>query len=274
MIADHSSEPTIHEAAREAKQPIDALGAQRLFPTAELAEQFGDLSFTVPYAIGRPGPIARTPRVTTSLLGVVPLPEVEVAYAAVEDRSWDIDDFFTQYDAVCQRVGSRIFAGFHAAGELAEQLWFMLDGADYLARPVAAGWADLPRPDEDGARLERALSTLREYRFDGHRAVLATHGLLGVEGMLLTAIWREATDREATARMFGWLDGDLMLGIEALQTSGRIDEQEQLTERGRAEREAMERVTNALAADPWDAVEGDERRESLDLLAAAAAHAA
>jgi hypothetical protein len=134
-------------------------------------------------------------------------------------------------------------------------------------RPLAAGHANLQWPDAPHLELWHAQSILREYRGDGHIALLVTHGLSGLDALIThgaagdvpshllrstrgwtTAQWEAATD---SMRLRGWLtDG----GEPAL------------TEWGATQRQEIEDQTDVLASAPYTTL-GDEACEELRSLA-------
>lgn len=125
-------------------------------------------------------------------------------------------------------------------------------------RALCAAHAGLHWPEAPHLVLWHAQSILREYRGDGHVALLLTHGLSGVEALITHAAsgdvpasvlrstrgWSEelwdATSRSLRAR--GWLTDSTDL---------------ELTDWGAAERRALETQTDLLAAAPYVAL-GEE----------------
>jgi len=131
-------------------------------------------------------------------------------------------------------------------------------------RPLFAGHATLPWPDEPQLVLWHAQTLLREFRGDGHVAALTVEGLTGCEALVSHAasgdvpadVLRATRDRtgddwlaaEERLRSIGWLDPDLAL-----------------TDLGRRRRGWIEQRTDELAAAPYDAigVEGCARLREL-----------
>ena len=115
-------------------------------------------------------------------------------------------------------------------------------------RPLFAGHASLPWPDESHLVLWHAQSLLREFRGDGHIAALLAAGLSGVEA----AITHVATGEVPGAVMLAtrdWPADEWAAAIEGLQARGILEPGEELglTEVGRAQRQWIEDVTDAAS---------------------------
>jgi hypothetical protein len=125
-------------------------------------------------------------------------------------------------------------------------------------RPLYAAHAELAWPDWSQPHLVlwHAQSLLREFRGDGHVAVLVASGLSGIESLVvhqatgqlapgvlqLTRAWPddEWADAQMRTRERGWLDDDG--GLTAL---------------GAAERESVEDLTDRLALPCWEVLGED-----------------
>lgn len=137
--------------------------------------------------------------------------------------------------------------------------------ADPHGRPLFAGHAGLPWPDEPHLVLWHAQTLLREYRGDGHIAALTVAGLSGCEALVTHAAagdvpaavlqgTRQRTDLDWQAAIFrlgaiGWLDGD----------GG-------FTDLGRSQREWIESRTDELSVPAYAAL-GDAGCQRLRELA-------
>ena len=96
---------------------------------------------------------------------------------------------FTAVDAAMRRVlGDPVVESLQmaqAAGlarRLADEVPALIEG-----RPLAAAHCDVDWPDEPHLVLWHAQSILREFRGDGHIALLVVHGLSGVEALVTHA---------------------------------------------------------------------------------------
>lgn len=134
-------------------------------------------------------------------------------------------------------------------------------------RPLFAGHASLPWPDEDHLVLWHAQSMLREYRGDGHVAALCTAGLSGAEALVIHAATGEvpaAVLRSTRA----WPDGEWEEAVESVRSRGWLaaDGTLALSPAGAAHRQSVEHMTDKLAVHPY-AVLGEERCGELRTLA-------
>ncbi len=117
-------------------------------------------------------------------------------------------------------------------------------------RPLYAGHADLPWPEEPLLALWHGATLLREHRGDGHVAVLLHAGLTGLEALIThTATGRGFTEAAARATR-GWRDEEWAAACAALADRGLLDDAG-LTDDGKSLRTHIEAQTDALSADPW-----------------------
>ncbi len=129
------------------------------------------------------------------------------------------------------------------ARRAAETACERLDG-----RPLFAGHASLPWPEDDHLVLWHAQSLLREYRGDGHIAALVAAGLSGLEA----AITHVATGDVPGGVMLStrdWPVEEWNAGINDLRARGILElgDDLTLTDRGRAQRQWIEDATDAAA---------------------------
>jgi hypothetical protein len=117
-------------------------------------------------------------------------------------------------------------------------------------RPLYAGHADLPWPEEPLLQLWHGATLLREHRGDGHIAALLHAGLSGLEALIThSATGRGFTEAAAKATR-GWKDEEWDAACAALADRGLLDGAG-LTAEGAELRARIEMHTDALAADPW-----------------------
>ncbi len=126
-------------------------------------------------------------------------------------------------------------------------------------RPLAAGHADLDWPDEPHLQLWHAQSILREFRGDGHVALLVVHGLSGIEALITHAAAGEVPARLLQSTR-GWPAQAWEQGVDALRRRGWFEQGDELrfTEWGASQRDAIEVGTDVLAARPYEAL-GESR---------------
>jgi hypothetical protein len=135
-------------------------------------------------------------------------------------------------------------------------------------RPLFAGHAALPWPDQPHLVLWHAESLLREFRGDGHVALLLAHGLDGVEALVSHAA-TGALPAEVLRTSRGWSDEEWAAAAERLRERGWLEpgDRLELSGRGRAARQELEDATDTLALHPYQALgeEGCARLRQLAL---------
>jgi len=117
-------------------------------------------------------------------------------------------------------------------------------------RPLYAGHASLPWPEQPHLQLWHAITLLREYRGDGHIAALATAGVSGCEALVVHGA-TGAVPAAVLQATRGWSDEAWADATGALRGRGWLDADGALTDTGRAHREWVEARTDELAAAPW-----------------------
>jgi hypothetical protein len=155
-----------------------------------------------------------------------------------------------------------------AVPEVAELAGLLREACRVLTpegRPLYAGHADLPWPDEPLLELWHAASLLREHRGDGHIAALLRAGLSGLDALIThTATGRGFTEAAAKASR-GWREEEWAAGCAALAERGLLDDAG-LTADGEAVRARVEAETDELSAAPWEHL-GPERTSRVTELA-------
>jgi hypothetical protein len=132
-------------------------------------------------------------------------------------------------------------------------------------RPLFAGHASLPWPDEAHLVLWHAQSLLREFRGDGHIVVLVAEGLDGCEALVTHAAAGDVpADALRTSRQR--TDDDWAAAVDRLRSRGWIDADGRFTELGRSRRAGIEARTDELSLAAYAAL-GPERCERLRELA-------
>ncbi len=175
---------------------------------------------------------------------------------------------FVAVDATFRRV---LGEGVVASEEMRRAAQLARTAAEVAAlrlegRPLAAGHADVGWPTEPHLVLWHASSVLREYRGDGHVALLVAYGLSGLEALVTHAAAGDVpADVLRTTR--GWSREAWEAAAGALQARGWLerDDELRLTESGATRRRAIEDRTDELSAAPYDAL-GDEACKELRTL--------
>ncbi|MET8987265.1 hypothetical protein ABZW49_17615 [Nonomuraea wenchangensis] len=143
------------------------------------------------------------------------------------------------------------------AAELARRA---AESAGVEGRALTAANLDLPWADEPHLVLWQAATVLREHRGDGHLAALLAAELDGCEALVSFAAIGAAPVESFAGR--GWSAAEWDAARERLAARGLVDAGGQATERGRALRDQVERMTDELAAGPWRLL-GQERADRL-----------
>ncbi len=117
-------------------------------------------------------------------------------------------------------------------------------------RPLFAGHADLPWPDEAHLVLWHAITLLREHRGDGHTAALLGAGLSGLDALITHTVTGRGFTEAAAKATRGWSDEEWAAGIDDLKARGLLDD-DGLTDAGLETRNGVEAATDRLAAAPW-----------------------
>jgi hypothetical protein len=128
-------------------------------------------------------------------------------------------------------------------------------------RPLFAGHASLPWPDEPHLVLWHAQTLLREYRGDGHVATLREEGLSGVEALVMHGASGEVPPLLLQSSR-AWPDTGWAAAVDHMRERGFLDADGNLTDAGRAHRKHVEERTDALATGAYEAL-GDEDAEHL-----------
>ncbi|GAB0108416.1 hypothetical protein JMUB6875_74320 [Nocardia sp. JMUB6875] len=138
-------------------------------------------------------------------------------------------------------------------------------------RPLYAGLRALAIPEDPVSRLWHAATLLREYRGDGHNALLTAHGIGGTECHVLMALALRMRPEEF-GRTRHLPAAQLAAVVDRLRDRGLVDAAGDFTEAGRELRQRIETLTDELAAPAYEALsatELDELIAKLEPIAAA-----
>lgn len=128
-------------------------------------------------------------------------------------------------------------------------------------RALYAAHASLDWPDDPLLAMWHGATLLREYRGDGHVAVLLSSGLSGIEALATHTVTGRGFTVDGAKRTRGWSDEQWAAAHDALAQRGLLADGA-LTDTGRALRERIEAETDRLAAAPWRRL-GTDRTERL-----------
>ncbi|GAA2502423.1 hypothetical protein GCM10010406_43670 [Streptomyces thermolineatus] len=254
--------------ARRCAQAVNALHSIPYF-TADLAERLAPFGVTDPssvYMAGRASPLgAADATVVTALFNAfapgfvaerVPaiwgLVSPEQAIAAREAAAGAALERLLGTDAVRS-------PGMAEAAELAGEA---AAGCILPGRPLYAANAALARPDEPHVALWHAATMLREYRGDGHIAILSRAELTGVEALVIDCASEHGMAEEIVRPMRGWTEADWAASRERLRDRGLVSGEGVLTARGAALRDEIEHETGRLDRRPYELL-GGSRTEKL-----------
>jgi hypothetical protein len=184
-------------------------------------------------------------------------------------RAWDlaspaavIDARFAAADQVLPRL---LGADLMASADLATMVELIREAASACSvegRPLYAGHADLDWPSGPHLELWHGLSLLREYRGDGHIAALVAAGLSGIEALVSHTATGQGFIPSFAKSSRGWSDDDWDAAVGRLTARGLLDSDGALTAAGLEVRAEAERMTDLMAAPPWQHI-GDERTEEV-----------
>jgi ribosomal protein S18 acetylase RimI-like enzyme len=140
-----------------------------------------------------------------------------------------------------------------AAPEVAELAGLLREACTALTpegRALYAGHADQPWPDEPVQALWHGATLLREYRGDGHIAVLQRYGLSGLEALISNVLLGRGLPAAVMQANRGWTDEEWAAGTARLADRGLVADGS-LTDAGRGLRADLEAATDELSTAPW-----------------------
>jgi hypothetical protein len=135
------------------------------------------------------------------------------------------------------------------------------DACTPAGRPLYAGHASLPWPEEPVLALWHAITLLREFRGDGHIACLVEAGLDGIDALVFHAASGDVP-RAALQDSRQWDDASWDGSVASLGARGFVDAEGAFTEAGAGLRQRIEDRTDELALAPWAAL-GEEACDEL-----------
>ena len=139
-------------------------------------------------------------------------------------------------------------------------------GAPVEGRVMYAALRALPVPDEPLARLWHAANMLREHRGDGHVVALVAEQVDRTECHVLLALDSGIHPPETFGRIHHLPKPYLASVMARLRERGIVDDTGHLTEAGRATKDRIEAMTDALAEAPYAALSPSELDELTTLL--------
>jgi hypothetical protein len=113
-------------------------------------------------------------------------------------------------------------------------------------KPLFAGHASLPWPDDPVLVLWHAQTLLREFRGDIHIAAMTAEGIDGCEALVTHAATGDIP-REILQGSRAWSAEQWDAAVESLRAKGHLDSAGSFTDQGRASRQRVEDQTDAGA---------------------------
>jgi hypothetical protein len=136
--------------------------------------------------------------------------------------------------------------------------------AHLSGKPLFAGHAALPWPDDPLLVLWHAQTLLREFRGDIHIAAMTAEGIDGCEALVTHAATGEIA-REVLQGSRVWSDDQWDAAVESLRAKGHLDSSGSFTDKGAESRQRVEDQTDAGALVAYVAL-GDEGCQRLRFL--------
>ncbi len=133
-------------------------------------------------------------------------------------------------------------------------------------RVMYAALRSLPMPEDPVARLWHAANMLREHRGDGHIVALVSEGIGGTEAHVLSALDIDIYPAESFGRIHHLPKARLAEVMDGLRDRGLLDASGRFTDAGRATKDRIEALTDALAEAPYDGLEPPELDELISSL--------
>ncbi len=113
-------------------------------------------------------------------------------------------------------------------------------------KPLFAGHASLPWPDDPLLVLWHAQTLLREFRGDIHIAAMTAEGIDGCEALVTHAATGDITREMLQGSRF-WSDDQWDAAVESLRAKGHLDAEGSFTDKGAESRQRVEDQTDAGA---------------------------
>ncbi|RYB92154.1 MarR family transcriptional regulator [Nocardioides oleivorans] len=138
--------------------------------------------------------------------------------------------------------------------------------APVSGRAMYAALRSLPLPEEPVARLWHAANLLREHRGDGHIAALVVEQVDRTECHVLLAIDAGILPAESFGRIHQLPKPYLASVMARLRDRGLVDDAGLFTDAGRATKDRIESMTDALAEAPYSSLDAADLAELIACL--------
>jgi hypothetical protein len=131
-------------------------------------------------------------------------------------------------------------------------------------KPLFAGHARLPWPDDPLLQLWHAQTLLREFRGDIHIAAMTAEGIDGCEALVCHAA-SEEIGRDVLQSTRAWSDDEWQAAVVSLQRKGHVNADGSFTDKGARSRKWVEDQTDAGAVVAYEPL-GEDACERLRFL--------
>lgn len=178
-------------------------------------------------------------------------------------RAWtlaSVEDILTARLRVIEKSYARLLPVATYEAEIVELGGLLREAASELpveGRPLFAGHASLPWPDDPSLALWHGASLLREFRGDGHLAALLGAELSGLEAIVTHTATGRGFLPDVARHLRGWSAEEWAAATESLQARGLMAG-DALTDAGVALRIGIEAATDRLDQAAWLRL-GEER---------------
>ena len=217
------------------------------------------------------GPV--TAEVVTATFYNFPHELVERSMNGVWSRAWPEQVQAARWTAVARVLDTHVRPVMDPAAiaEATQILQRAVDGLTWPGRPLAAGNRAVldACPDDDLVRLWQLNTIVREWRGDGHIALLVTEPLDGCECTVISYALSKGTSFLKGSR--AWPQEQWSAAVERLTAGGWIEAEDAMSDEGKTRRRDLERRTNELAAPIWDGLGDDTVNRLGDILEPAVA---
>ena len=176
-----------------------------------------------------------------------------------------LDARLSAMDLAFRRVLGDDVVGSPAVERAADLATAAVAGCDMTGHVLGAANQALQPPAEAHLRLWQALTTIREYRGDGHVHALVAAGVSPAHALVLQAATGRSPEDGLRANR-GWNDADWASARSDLQERGLVDEDGRISAAGSALRESIEAETDRLMQPVADAAGDEDAQELVSLL--------
>ncbi len=241
---------------RDAFEPVSMHGVWSRLVHDRLGAK--GLDFFGGYVLGRAGVMGQpSPSVVAAAFAAFEPSVIEGVYAqALATLSRD-EALEITFESTAESLRATLVDSDEAeVAEVGQQLASVVDGLEPTGRALFAGVQAIPWLDDPYGRLWQACLSLREHRGDAHIAAYINAGFGAVDMNILTELWLGYPLGEYSGTR-AWPDEATASSMAGLRERGLIDDEHNLTDTGRATRDAIEASTDEMEQDVVDGLGSD-----------------